>query len=340
MATFQHPLTVFCAAALPRAQIWRTALGIVMAFAMVVGMSLLLRIGADTILFGRPHAGARELLMSALRETQAPSSTLSLLLYLATFAGFWPALWVTLRVVHRRSGATLWGPEGRINWRHFRIGLAISLTLGAAAWLPFVYARGADAFTLRDLTDWLPILMVGLPLVFVQSASEELMFRGYMLQQFAARSWSILGWSVLPSLIFAALHPTEHGAFGLNWFAFVFGLIMAAVTSRTANLGAAVGLHFGHNVINLLVIAPMSVGVNAALIARPADLDVRGPYFAYIAVMFLGALIYMGRTDLKFLMAWRDDPSRKGQTPIRLVVPLSDRLRKRRAARPPQAADG
>jgi hypothetical protein len=120
-------LTAFCAAALPRAQIWRTALGIVMAFAMVVAMSLLLRIGADTILFGRPQSGARELLMSALRETQSPSSTLSLLIYLATFVGFWPALWVTLRVVHGRSGATLWGPEGRINWRHFRIGLAISL---------------------------------------------------------------------------------------------------------------------------------------------------------------------------------------------------------------------
>jgi hypothetical protein len=140
--------------------------------------------------------------------------------------------------------------------------------------------------------------------------------------------------------MFAALHPSANEPLGLNWFAFVFGLIMAAVTSRTGNLGAAVGLHFGHNVINALLIAPMSLGMNAALISRPADLDIRGPNLVYIVVMFLGALIYMGRTDLKFLMAWRDDPARKGQPPIGLVVPLSNRFKKRRPARPRNGADG
>ncbi|MFT4792810.1 MAG: membrane protease YdiL (CAAX protease family) [Paracoccaceae bacterium] len=333
MATFRHPLTIFSEAAKPRAQIWRTLLGIVMALAMVIALSLLMRIGVDTILFGQPQESGRALLRSALRETAAPSSTLSFLLYLATFAGFWPALWVTLRVVHKRSGATLWGPEGRINWRHFRIGLAISLALGAAAWMPFVYASGPEAFALRGMGAWLPILAVGLPLIFVQTAAEELLFRGYMLQQFAARTWSILGWSVLPSMMFAALHPSVDEPLGLNWFSFVFGLIMAAVTSRTANLGAAVGLHFGHNIINVLLIAPISLGMNAALISLPADLDIRGPKFVYIAVMFIGALIYMGRTDLKFLMAWREDPSRKGQSPIKLVVPLSEKFIKARRRR-------
>jgi membrane protease YdiL (CAAX protease family) len=333
MATFRHPLTLFSAAARPSAQIWRTALGIVMACCMVVVLALLLRIGVDTILFGLPQAGIKDLLRSAWQETKTQSSTVSFLIYLAGFAGFWPALWLTLRVVHGRSGATLWGPDRRINWGHFRIGLAISLGLGAAAWMPFVYMRGPEAFILRDIGAWLPIFAIGLPLIFVQSASEELMFRGYMLQQFAARSWSILGWSVLPSLMFAALHPSPNEPLGLNWFSFVFGLIMAAVTSRTANLGAAAGLHFGHNVINTLIIAPMSLGLNAALISRPADLDIRGPNMIYILVMFLGALIYMGRTDLKFLMAWRADPARKDQPPIRLVLPLSERMLEARRRR-------
>ena len=336
MARFQHPLTRFSAAAKPRSELWRTFLGMILVTAMVIALSMVLRIGLDAALHGFSGAPTSAQLDEALRETARPSSTLSFLLYLGTFSGYWLALWVTLKLLHRRSGATLWGPEGRINWRHFRIGLTLSLALGAAAWLPVLHLRGLEGFDARALADWLPILAIGLPLVFVQSAAEELLFRGYLLQQFAARAWSILGWSVLPSLLFAAAHPSSNEPLGISWFAVMFGLIMAAVTSRTANLGAAVGLHFGHNVINALLIAPTALGSNIALFSRPGNADMMAANLIYIAVMFIGALIYMGRTDLKFLTAWRDDPARKGQSPIRLVLPLSEKMmaaRRRRAAK-------
>jgi membrane protease YdiL (CAAX protease family) len=331
MPKFRHPLTLFSEAAQPRAELWRTVLGIGFAATMVVALSLLARIGIEELLFGVSGDGGA-MVGAALHEAAAPTSTVSFLIYIAAFAGVWPALWITTRVVHGRSGATLWGPSRRINWRHFRIGLAISLALGAAGWMPWVYMHPDDEIVVRALRDWWPILAIGLPLVFVQTAAEELFFRGYLLQQFAARAWSILGWSVLPSLRFAALHNGLDQPLGLNWFSFVFGLIMAAVTSRTANLGAAVGLHFGHNIINVLLIAPLSLEMNAALISRP-DVDLLGPNLIYIGVMFVGALIYMGRADLKFLNAWRNDPSRAGQPPIRLVLPVSERLLEKQRAR-------
>jgi hypothetical protein len=340
MPRFEHPLTRFSAAARPRAQLWRTLVGAALAFAMVIALSLLARIGVEALVHGPPEGDLKSVLHAALRASAAPRTTLSTLIALASFAAFWPALWLTTRLVHARSGATLWGPTGRIDWGHFRIGLAISLTLGAAAWLPWMHLTGPGGFEVRALADWLPVLAIGLPLVFVQSASEELLFRGYLLQQLAARTWSILGWSLLPSLLFGMLHDDFNEPLGINWFSFVFGLIMAAVTSRTANLGAAVGMHFGHNIINVLMIAPMGLAMNAALISRPGGVDLRGPNLIYILVMFLGTLIFMARKDMQFLKAWRADPSREGQPPVRLMLPLrlafiADR---RRPETPPASA--
>jgi membrane protease YdiL (CAAX protease family) len=50
---------------------------------------------------------------------------------------------------------------------------------------------------------FLPLALVG---VLIQTGAEEVLFRGYMQQQLAARFSSPILWMVLPSAIFAALH--------------------------------------------------------------------------------------------------------------------------------------
>ena len=276
-----------------------------MAVSLIVLFGALTRIGAHAMQDGAPRARSVEALFRAVQtEAARTGSATSMLLVLATFAAAWPALWLTLRV-HRRPGATLFGPTGRINWTHFRIGLAISLALGAAAWLPILHTHGAAQFSVRPLDEWLPLMAVALPLIFVQCSAEELFFRGYLLQQIAARSWSILGWSILPSLLFGFAHHDPNGLFGLSWYHFVFGLVMAAVTSRTANLGAAIGLHFGINIVNLLVVSPERQLSGLALVTYPHGMDVRPALFTYIAVMFVGATVFMATMDLRFLRAWK-----------------------------------
>ena len=332
MTVFRHPLTEFRAAARPRCELWCTALGITLTFALVIIMSTIMRMGADAIINGLDGT-PEERLRSAFMETARQSNPTSFLINLAMFACHWPALWIVLRLVHKRPGRTLWGPKGRIDWFHYRVGLAASLALGAAAWLPWLHLTENADLIYRPLKDWIPMLLIGLPLIFVQSAAEELMFRGYMLQQFAARSWSIIGWSVIPSVIFAALHPGEGQPLGLNWLSLVFGLVMAAITSRTANLGAAAGMHFGHNVINALIISSIATGAEPALIGLGPGVNATQPVMIFVVLLFLGSIVYMGQMDLKFILAWRADPSRKGQPPVRLVLPLDEKWVARREAR-------
>ena len=98
-----------------------------------------------------------------------------------------------------------------------------------------------------------------LPAILVQTAAEELAFRGYLMQGLAARFRSRWVWWLLPAALFGALHWNP-GEFGPNaWLVALstglIGLVLADVTVRTGNLSAAIGLHFANNVASLLVVS-------------------------------------------------------------------------------------
>ncbi len=94
-------------------------------------------------------------------------------------------------------------------------------------------------------------------LVLVQTLAEELIFRGYLLQQLRARFRSLWVCAVLPSALFGLLHFSP-ATWGVNAYMYVLnttvvGVILCLVTLRTGNLGAAAGLHFGNNMIAFIL---------------------------------------------------------------------------------------
>lgn len=131
---------------------------------------------------------------------------------------------------------------------------------------------------------WLPVM---LPLLLVQIAAEELIFRGYLLQQLAARSRSPWVWMVAPSVLFGALHysPAEFGPMAL-WpalWAMGFGCLAADLTARTGNLGAALALHFTNNLSSMILVGLYGQLDGLALytiVINPRDPAAFGPYLA------------------------------------------------------------
>lgn len=296
MARFTHPLIAYARPAYEGAGAWRTLVGVALVAVFVYVFVKVARLGMAEALLGADGP----LLMAEASDLHRP---LGVLMTLGAFLAVWPALWLVLPLIHKRPASTLFGPSGKLDWRHFRYGAAVSMAVGAAAWGPVLWDLDGAVDVFPRLGQWALLASFALPLVFVQTAAEELLFRGYLLQQFAARSMSILGWSVLPSLLFGLAHPTESGWLGLSWYHFIFGLVMAAVTSRTANLGAAIGLHFGNNLVNILLVSPAAEVSGLALIEVPeGDL---APRVAYLAMMFVGAALFMGWMDLRFLRQWR-----------------------------------
>lgn len=243
-------------------QIWRLVAGL----ALIGAVYMLLLLG----LFSLDLASG--LRVSGGGPGTTPASAFALL---ASFVCVLPGLWLALRWLHRRKMRTLFGP-GPEMWRDGgRVMLAALLVYGIGLLLPG--PGGAEAQPNLPLSKWLLWLVPGCLALAVQITAEELVFRGYVQSQLAARFASPLAWMVLPALLFGALHynPAEAGdnALWLLLPAVAFGLLAADLTARCGNLGPALGLHFLNNFAALLVIAPGEAMSGLALFRLPIEMD-------------------------------------------------------------------
>jgi len=182
--------------------------------------------------------------------------------YLALNLGFvcmLAGLWVAVRWVHRRPFATLVSADGG-----FRTGLAVRgaafWTAGTLLWAAISPVVSGTRYTYTlDPRPFLLLLPVVLVLTTVQATTEELFFRGYLLQGTALRTRNVAVLCVLNGVLFGVPHlmnPEVGSGFALLASYYVlFGAFLALVTIRSGRLELAIGAHVANNLFAALVIS-------------------------------------------------------------------------------------
>ncbi len=207
---------------------------------------------------------ARERLASALGGGDAEVVAV----LLGTFAGIWLGVFVVTTVLHGQRFRTLFAPDGRLRPGDLGKGVLVALAFALGSTLIGLILSEPVATPL-PITLWLALLVPLIVLVFVQATAEELIFRGYLLQQLALRRRNPLLWAVLPSAAFGMLHwagdlPQE-AAVSYVLTTFLMGLTLAALVWRTGALWASIGLHVGFNVFGLTMVGAEGVLSGAQL---------------------------------------------------------------------------
>ena len=237
----------FIAPARARRALWRLGLGLVAVIA-VQALTFMVLVGGIRALRGPDAAG------TWLAKLAVASTPATLLTVLALFASLLAGVVLAARLLHGRDLRSLLGPDllGQAA-RGAVVTLAVFAPLIALAW-----AAGATRPSLPPGI-WLALLPLTVLGVAVQTLAEEVLFRGYLLQQLAARFRARWIWFVLPALAFGALHLDPAGmgvaALAVAGFATLFGLVAADLTVRSGGIGLAWGLHFANNLVGLGVMA-------------------------------------------------------------------------------------
>ncbi len=239
----------YVAPARTRPQIWRLILGaVVVAVLSMAGFAAIF--GLLWLLFGAE--GARHIAI----EMSRADTPRGVFLLLSGFAGMALGPVVAVRLVHRRRAITLFGPPVQAQ-RDFLVAAAVVAGVNAVALTG--WSLIFDAVANLQFATWLVLLLPGLAGLALQTGAEELVFRGYLLQQLAARFRSPLVWMGLPSLVFGLAHydPATNGP--NTWLVvgatFLFALLAADLTRVTGSIGAAWGFHFANNVMAILVLS-------------------------------------------------------------------------------------
>lgn len=242
------PLRAFAAPARAHSELWRTLAGL----AIAAGLYLfaLRMLGSLVMATLGPLGG-----MLALQDISTGATPMGLVVLLFAYLPLAGGLLLATVLLMGRGLPTLIGPLSPA-WRCF-LWVAVPLVGLGIAMMP-LQVMAPNVGRHLDLWAQLQWLPVALPGLLVQVGTEELVFRGYLQQQLAARWASPWVWMVVPSAVFGLLHwsPDQYGAVAplVALWAAAFGLAAADLTARTGNLGAAVGLHFAYNAQTLFLV--------------------------------------------------------------------------------------
>lgn len=276
----------FIAPAKPSAALWRLIVGFLSATAIYMLLNNLF-FSAVFSLMGTQAEGFYEQLLSG-------KTPLAMYLLLGSFALMIVGVSVVTHVLHKRTILTVIGPVHIARTQFFRV-VKILVPIGAVIFILPPWDMGAPYVPNLKFSTWILLLPLSLLGVLVQVSAEEIVFRGYVQQQLAARFKSPLVWMVLPAVLFGLGHylPDQAGenALVIALWAVIFGVLMADLTARAGSLGPAIAVHFCNNVTAILITSMPDDLSGLALYLVPFGMDDAQALRAWLPVDFVLILI-------------------------------------------------
>jgi uncharacterized protein len=200
-------------------------------------------------------------------------------------------------LLHQRSPLSLISAERKIRWWRIAWGFGVWLVLllgldGVSfAMDPASYQQ---AFQKIDWSAWLGFLPFALLTIPVQTSTEELFFRGYLVQGLGLLTRNSLVLYIVGGLFFAIPHfPNPEMARGGVWMAltyFLMGVFGVLITLRDNRLELALGQHAANNLYIVLISnSEDSVLKTPALVVSPPP----DPQLGFWLLLLLMAIAYM-----------------------------------------------
>jgi uncharacterized protein len=183
---------------------------------------------------------------------------LFLALALLPFAVAFFALWLLIRWIHRKPFLSVITGRDRFDWSRALVGLVIGLAvsvIGTFAILP------ADSYRWQFSPEhfW-PLLAIALVLIPLQSATEEIFFRGYLMQGLSLILKNKIAPLIIVTLLFSLAHLGNPEFAATYSKVLVVYLLLSVLFGLCAvmddGLEISCGLHASNNIFLALVLSP------------------------------------------------------------------------------------
>ena len=201
-----------------------------------------------------------------------PQDSVGLALMLLSFAIGLGALFLFARLWQKKRPTDITTGRNRFDWKRVVFGAAVWGVLTLAVTVAQVSGDSDVVFNF-DASRFFPLLLVGLLLFPFQTAMEEVLFRGYLMQGTTIMTRSGIGALIITSLIFGLMHAAnpEIGTYGF-WVVMpqyvIMGLVLGYVTIKDDGIELALGMHFANNLLASLLVTSEGMVFQTAAIFR------------------------------------------------------------------------
>lgn len=207
-------------------------------------------------------------------------------------------LLLTVRFLHKRPLLTLITGAGRIDWRRIGRGFGIYFSLIALLTLADYVLHPSNyrvtSHPMRMLT-LAPIVLVLTP---IQTTTEELVFRGYLLQAAGLITRRFWVPTVISSMLFMVPHlanpEVAHGFWIIASYYLGIGVLFALVTLRSNSSEFAIGAHASVNLFSALIVNYTDSALKTDSVFYCIEIDAAENLIAFIVVAVIFYVLLFG----------------------------------------------
>lgn len=168
-------------------------------------------------------------------------------------------LWIAVRFIHKKTLTSVITGFENIRWSRYFFAFALWGSLIIALTLVPYAMSPQDMEVHFDLSKFMVLLVVAVIFVPIQTATEELIFRGYLIQGFGILFKNGIAPLIITSVLFGLMHGTNpeakaHGLLLMLPYYIFFALFLGILTLLDEGLELAMGIHCANNLISSLLI--------------------------------------------------------------------------------------
>jgi len=192
---------------------------------------------------------------------------------------------------------------GKIRWNRFFISATV-WTILLALYLIFYLKLDPENFTVNNKTSSLILLsIVAVLFIPFQAAFEEVLFRGYLMQGFAALIKNRWVPVIMTSILFGLMHGfnpeiKEFGFFTMMPQYITFGMIFGIITILDDGIEAAMGAHTANNIFLCIMVTNRSSALQTHALYEQFNIH---PWTEFLALVITGIIFVL---ILKIIFKW------------------------------------
>jgi CAAX protease family protein len=226
---------------------------------------------------------------------------LGLLLLLFMFVLSFLALLFVVVKIHNKKFIDVVTARNKIDWGRifWAFGLWMGLTILAET--VFYFLSPENYITQFDLGLFIPLVLIALLIMPIQTSFEEIFVRGYLLQGIGLIGVYRMVPLIVTSLVFGTLHMMnpEIESFGLGIMMIFYigsGIVMGLIALMDEGLELSLGLHAANNIYSTLFVTYAGGALQTSAIFKTEELDQQLMLMGWLAVsavfIFLAAKKY------------------------------------------------
>lgn len=198
-----------------------------------------------------------------------------------------------VRLFHKRSYKEIINGTNKVRWNRFFTGVVCWTVLMLIIYI-IEYALDPANFVLQfDIASFIPLVIISILIIPLQTSFEELAFRGYLAQGIGVLTknrWMVI---LIPSILFGLLHydnpEVKEFGFWLMMPQYIFfGLIFGFISVLDDGIELAMGVHAANNVFLSIFVTHSSSAFQTTAVFEVQKVN---PYLEFISLVLAGIVL-------------------------------------------------